>query len=78
MKLSSLMSDGMVLQRHASVPILGKCTAWAIRGGPHRNRVYKTAADHEGEVDSLDPMEAGGPYELVVEAEGSRRSSFAM
>lgn len=71
MKLSSLMSDGMVLQRHASVPIWGSAQPGQSVEVRIVNRVYKTAADHEGEWHiSLDPMEAGGPYELVVQAEG--------
>lgn len=68
-KLSSLFTDGMVLQQQANAPIWG----WDKPGAHIRvttswnNKVYKTTADAAGRfIARVATPAAGGPYDVVV------------
>jgi sialate O-acetylesterase len=65
-KLPSLISDGMVLQQGAPVTIWG----WADEGEQVtikiRNQVATTIASQRKWSVTLDPMKAGGPYEMII------------
>ncbi|MFA9392385.1 MAG: sialate O-acetylesterase [Prolixibacteraceae bacterium] len=67
--LPSIVSDGMILQRDQTVKIWG----WAASGEKvmvrFRNKSYRTTAGNEGKWQiQLDPMPAGGPYDMVLKA----------
>lgn len=73
MKLSPLISDGMVLQRHAKIR-LGGLTA---PGGPVRVTIGDVSAETVAGEDgawsvTLDELQAGGPYEMVIAADEER------
>ncbi len=73
LRLPRLIGDGMVIQRHAKVPVWG----WAAPGGEvvvtldgHRRA---TRADEAGRWRiELPPRAAGGPFEMRVESAGER------
>lgn len=69
MKLSSILSDGMVLQRNTQVPLWGQAAADQVVQISFRGNEYSAQSDPEGSwrID-LDPMEAGGPYEMTLSA----------
>src|SRR2546428_2576199 len=67
LRLSTLVGDGMVLQRDASVPVWG----WAAPGDDiavsFDGHTYTTRADVTGSWKvTFPPHAAGGPYELTV------------
>ena len=68
-RLPTLFSEGMVLQRNIEVPVWG----WSRRGEPvtvrYRNQTKTTTADGQGNwMIKLDPMAAvGDPFTLTVE-----------
>lgn len=69
-KLHSLLSDGMVLQRNTNVLI------WGMAGSGEEIRVtflgqtYNAAADADGHWRvALEKLEPGGPYEMTISAE---------
>ncbi len=71
-KLPRLISDGMVLQRDADVKIWG----WASKGEEISirfiNSTYKTVADNNGDWSIVLPkLNAGGPYEMQIDASNS-------
>lgn len=66
LKLSRLVSDGMVLQRNTHVPLWG----WAAPGEAvtlrFQQKEYKTIADGAGKWQlQLEPQSAGGPHQMV-------------
>lgn len=68
-KLPQLISDGMVLQRDSELKIWG----WAPEGEKlsieFNGNTYKATADKDGKwMVKLPPMEAGGPYDMNIEA----------
>lgn len=68
-RLPRLISDGMVLQRETDVKIWG----WAAPGEnislSFRGKAYKTSANESGKWSiNLPPMQAGGPYEMTIQA----------
>ncbi|WP_224997789.1 sialate O-acetylesterase [Cesiribacter sp. SM1] len=68
-RLPRLVSDGLVLQRDTDVNIWG----WAAPGEKvslsFRGKQYNTSASDSGRWSvTLPPMQAGGPYEITVEA----------
>ncbi|WP_244996395.1 sialate O-acetylesterase [Paenibacillus woosongensis] len=67
MKLHSMLSDGMVLQRAAHVPIWGTAgTGEEIRVS-FLGKTYSTAADVSGHWRvELEKLEPGGPYEMTI------------
>jgi sialate O-acetylesterase len=67
LKLPALFSDNMVLQRRTKAPVWG----WAAPGEKvtvsFRGQAVAAMADQDGRwLARLEPLEAGGPYELVV------------
>ncbi|MBW7892689.1 MAG: sialate O-acetylesterase, partial [Chitinophagaceae bacterium] len=71
-RLPAIFSSHMVLQRHKPIPVWG----WADKGervtvelsGPNISaQIKKVKADKDGKwMIHLDPLEAGGPYQLLV------------
>lgn len=71
-KLPKLVSDGMVLQRGVNIKIWG----WAGKDEKVSvhfiNSTYNTVANNKGDWSiTLPKMEAGGPYEMKIEASNS-------
>jgi sialate O-acetylesterase len=69
--MPALFGDHMVLQRDSNVPIWGTAAAGsevAVRLADQR-AVARAGADGAWRID-LEPLPAGGPHELVVEAAG--------
>lgn len=71
-KLPVLVSDGMVLQRNSKVNIWG----WASPGEKvevkFNNKLFRTVTDSKGNWKIvLPPMNAGGPYSMVVKGNNS-------
>lgn len=73
MILSSLLSDGMVLQRHAEVPIWGRTEANREVRVSFMGEEYRTQADEHGWWRiTLKDLPAGGPHEMVITADEER------
>lgn len=73
-RLPRVFSDHMVLQRDMAVPVWG----WASPGAAVQVRLGKnlarTTADKDGRwMVKLDPMPAGGPFEMIVKGPNSVR-----
>lgn len=73
LKLASVFSDHMVLQRDREVPVWG----WADAGGEVHvaidGDVEQTKADEDGKWQVVvAPHQAGGPHKLIVETDGDR------
>ncbi len=71
-KLPSLVSDGMILQRGEKVKVWG----WASPGEKvtvnFLNKTYKATTDENGNWQLvLDELKAGGPYEMELKASNS-------
>ncbi len=71
-KLPRIISDGMVLQRNTNVKVWG----WASPGDAvivrFMSKVYQAYTSESGEwFVKLEPAEAGGPYDMVIESEES-------
>jgi sialate O-acetylesterase len=72
--LPALFGDHMVLQRDDNVPVWGTAPAGsevAVRLA-HQHAVTRAGDDGAWRID-LEPLPAGGPHELVVEAAGETR-----
>ncbi len=69
-KLPTFFADSMVLQREAKVPVWGWATPGEKVTASLAEQRKETTADSKGNwrID-LDPMRAGGPFELVVQGE---------
>jgi len=68
-KLPSIISEGMVLQQGVAIPIWG----WAKPSQEITVKIagqsQKTQADQDGKwMLRLDPLQAGGPFEMVIES----------
>lgn len=75
LKLPSVFADHMVLQREASVPIWG----WADAGSDVTVEFHGQSATVQAGPDGkwmarLEPMAAGGPYELSIKAGGKTQT----
>lgn len=73
LRLPAIFGDNMVLQQAGPVPVWG----WASPGATVRVAVAAAAAQTVAGADgrwcaTLGPLEAGGPYELVVSAGGEK------
>ncbi len=71
-RLPRIISDGMVLQRNTNVKVWG----WASPGDAvivrFMSKVYHAYTNESGEwFVKLEPAEAGGPYDMVIESEES-------
>lgn len=71
-KLPKLISDGMVLQRDANVKIWGWASAGEKVSIRFLNLEYSTTTDPNGDWEViLPPMNAGGPYQMQIDASNS-------
>lgn len=65
--LSSILSDGMVIQRGNKTKICGKSNKSKKIVVEFLNETYETLVDEEGKWQvQLNNLEAGGPYEMVI------------
>ena len=66
-KLPKLISDGMVLQRHVSLPVWGWADPQESVQVQFLEKTFKTEADVQGRWQvSLPPLDAGGPYTMAI------------
>ncbi|WP_410770344.1 sialate O-acetylesterase [Fontibacillus sp. BL9] len=71
MNLSSILSDGMVLQRNAKVNLWGRTSGPQDVQISFLGKVYETKSGPDGEWRiTLDEMEPGGPFEMIISAGG--------
>lgn len=71
LNLSGIISDGMVLQRNAPVTIYGQTKPRQSVEVRFLGERYSTKADDDGNWHVvLSPLEAGGPYQMVISASG--------
>ncbi len=69
--VGELFGDGMVLQRDATVPVWGTAPSGMHITVAIANRTAKAQADARGRWRAeLQPMAAGGPYELTITSDG--------
>lgn len=75
MILSSILSDGMVLQRNEKVGIWGKAGAGQAVQIRFNEKKYEVLADPAGNwrID-LDETEPGGPFEMIISAGSETRA----
>ncbi len=69
-KLPSLLSDGMVLQRHAKVPIWGDAdphTSISIQGSWMKEAVRVRSDEHGSWEVKIKTLGAGGPFSIVIQ-----------
>jgi sialate O-acetylesterase len=68
-KLPRLISDGMIMQRNAQVKVWGWAPVGEFITVRFAEKVYNTAVNQNGEwLLSIRTEEAGGPYDMVIEA----------
>src|SRR5690606_13326671 len=73
MKLSSLLSDGMVLQRKAKIRIGGGTDPGRPVRVSFQGRSFEAVADASGRWSvTLDGLQEGGPFEMVIAADEER------
>lgn len=69
-KLSSILSDGMVLQRGDKTKITGKAKKNTRICVTFLNEIYNTISDKDGNWSILlKSLKAGGPYDMIIKAE---------
>ncbi|MBT32613.1 MAG: 9-O-acetylesterase [Thalassobius sp.] len=69
-KLNSLFTDNMVLQREIKVPVWGKATPGRDIKISIADKEYKTTAKNDSTwLIHLEPHLAGGPYQLTIQGE---------
>ncbi len=74
-RLSPVFSDHMVLQREMSVPVWGQAVTGETVTVTFRNQKKTATADADGKwTVRLDPMDAGGPDQLVVNGDSTAKS----
>jgi sialate O-acetylesterase len=67
--LPQLVSDGMVLQRHAPLKIWGWAAPAEKISVTFNGKTYKTTASDDGKWDvTMKPLKAGGPYTMKISA----------
>ncbi len=67
MRLSSLFSDGMVLQRGSRTRMNGEAVPGSIIKVEFESRVYETAAGNDGSFCiTFNELKPGGPYEMIL------------
>ncbi|WP_062052196.1 sialate O-acetylesterase [Bacillus sp. JCM 19034] len=73
MKLSSIVSDGMVLQRHSHISISGRTTPSRRVSLTFLNQTYQTISDHFGSWSIiLQGLEPGGPYQMKITSDETK------
>ncbi len=69
MRLSSIISDGMVLQRNSTVPLWGEAAPGQTVQIFFNGKEYSTPCDSDGSWRmTLEAMEPGGPFEMTLSA----------
>lgn len=67
MQLSSIFSDGMVLQRNKHIIISGKTKPNHVVSLSFLEKSYETTSNHDGHFSiQLDKLSAGGPYDMKI------------
>ena len=75
-KAAAVFSDNMVLQRGKNVKLWGECDCdGTVRASISGSSAECSVKDGKWCV-TLPPMQAGGPYELVLELDGSEQRRF--
>lgn len=76
-KAASVFADNMVLQREASVPVWGEAPAGSDVSVSFNGQTKTVTTNDQGKwrVD-LDPMKAGGPFEMVVASKDEDKAVF--
>ncbi|MDQ0254788.1 sialate O-acetylesterase [Evansella vedderi] len=70
MKLSSIISDGMVLQRNQLLTIWGETKPFEEVKVFFLEKLFRTTSNNKGEWSiSIEPLEAGGPYVMEISGE---------
>lgn len=70
MELSSIFSDGMVLQRNKKITISGKTKPFQNVNLVFLKKSYSTTSDQTGQWSiELDPLKPGGPYQMEIVAD---------
>ncbi len=73
MNLSSIFSDGMVLQRNKEITISGKSKPFQNVSLAFLEKSYATTTDQSGYWSIvLEPLEPGGPYQMEIVADEKR------
>jgi len=73
LRLATVFSDHMVLQRDQAVPIWGHAAPDALVRLQLSGKTYEATAAADGRWQiSADPLSAGGPLEMTVESAGER------
>ena len=71
-KMNSLFTDHMVLQRQIQVPIWGTANPKGEIKVEIANQIHRTVAGKDGNWKVLlNPLESGGPLELIVSGENT-------
>ncbi|GHU25091.1 9-O-acetylesterase [Spirochaetia bacterium] len=77
MILATLISDSMVLQHNANVPVWGRDTPYTSITVHFLEKTYDTTADDSGVWQILlDPESPGGPYTMEISAENPEGSKI--
>ncbi|MBU9712014.1 sialate O-acetylesterase [Evansella tamaricis] len=70
MNISSILSDGMVLQRNAKVSIWGKSKSFQKIKVVFLEKIYETKTGENGNWEiTLNGLEPGGPFQMVISDE---------
>jgi len=70
MQISSIFSDGMVLQRNKNITIFGKTAPAHTVKLNFIEKSYETTADHDGSFSiELDKLAPGGPFQMEIIAD---------
>lgn len=73
LKLSTLFSDHMILQRGQDIPLWGQAEAGALVQVEMAHQKKQAKADENGHwMLHLSPMQAGGPYSLTISCDGEQ------
>ena len=72
-KLPSLVSDHMVLQRNVSIPIWGWAKAGELVSVTFKDKTYKATADSKGKWKlNMDKYGAGGPFKMIIKGDSQQ------
>lgn len=74
MILSAIYSNGMIIQRDKKNKVEGNCEAGCTVELIFNNKKYSCIADANGDfMIELDPVKAGGPYNMIIECGNERK-----
>lgn len=73
-KLQSILSNGMVLQRGDNTKIYGKATPNEKITIKFLHEIYETFSNENGDFEvKLNNIKAGGPYEMIIKGQGEEQ-----